>query len=204
MKFNPKFRINLETLIAKTTRGKSKEVKRKARETALSEEFSNLFGQRILSKIRSNTRVENKDKKGRPLKGYSESYKNSDEFKVLKISSSVNMTLTGEMLDAMKATKKGANIEFSFTGKDAAAKAHGHINGGNYLPVRDFFGLPETQIKDAFNSTMQNLIDLERVAETDFTLNVSDLIRTRTTQDITDNQSFLDGDDLFGTEVDFL
>lgn len=77
------------------------------------------------------------NKNGRSFKKYSKAYRK------LKGSSDVDLRLSGDMLDSMEVDEVTRHtITVAFDDQLSNDKAHGHINGGNNLPVRDFFGLP--------------------------------------------------------------
>jgi hypothetical protein len=83
---------------------------------------------------------------------YSEGYSNSLDFKAFgKSSKDVNMTLTGEMLSSMDIVSESEDeIVIGFSDSEQSEKAHGHITGKNgQAPKmkRDFFGLPEKEIR---------------------------------------------------------
>lgn len=143
--YNPTFQINLNSLFDSSFKGKSTEQRRELKKVIKRNEFKAKFKERIIRTIRDNTRVKSKDKDGDRLKGYSKEYKESEEFQVLKGSTKVNLTLTGEMLESIEGINRGDNVVFQFKRQRNKDIAHGHINGSNNLPVRDFFGMPQKQ-----------------------------------------------------------
>lgn len=143
--YNPTFQINLNSLFDSSFRGRSTEQRRELKKIIKRNEFKSKFKQRIIRTIRDNTRLKSKDKDGDRLQSYSKSYKESEEFQVLKGSTKVNLTLTGEMLESIEGVSRGDNVVFQFKRQRNKDIAHGHINGSNNLPVRDFFGIPEKQ-----------------------------------------------------------
>lgn len=103
------------------------------------------IGERVIERIRQRTQEDGVDKNNRPLKKYAKSYVKSLPFQIYgKSKDDVNLTLTGEMLSSMRPVIKftGRQLIIEFADKFNNDKAHGHINGANNLPVRDFFGLP--------------------------------------------------------------
>lgn len=109
----------------------------------------------IIQRITERTREEGKDKNNRPFKGYSDSYKNSLDFKIAGKGSSVDLTLTGEMLDAMQLLKAArGKIEIGYKAGD---KINGKVEGnrlGTYgnprpvAPARDFLGITKTDLQE--------------------------------------------------------
>ncbi len=101
------------------------------------------IGKRFVERVRERT-ADNVDKDGKSFAKYSKSYIESTAFELYaKSRGDVNMTLSGEMLasmDVARVTARGFQVAFS--SRTQNNKAHGHINGGGSLPVRDFFGLP--------------------------------------------------------------
>lgn len=83
----------------------------------------------------------------------------SKKYEELKGSSQVDLTLSGEMLSALKviSTKKGAVIIGFDNGSEANAKAEGNITGSygkspNPKKARNFLGLIPKEIRDIVNS----------------------------------------------------
>ena len=115
-----------------------------------SEALKLAVGQAIVDRIRERTR-DGISKDGRTFKKYSKSYIDSLPFKSFgKSAGDTNLTLSGDMLGLMDVVDtEGGRITIGWEDDTQAAKAHGHITGakGN-LPVRDFFGLPQTEIED--------------------------------------------------------
>lgn len=146
-----KWKIDLTSLVTKSY--SKREVRDKVRSVIASDSFKRLFGDMVITQIADNT-TSGVDKKGRAFKPYKKSYKNSFIFEVYGKSSNVNLELTGDMLSSMEAVPIRNAITIQFTDEENAAKAHGHINGGNFLPVRDFFGLPEDELIDAFKDAV--------------------------------------------------
>lgn len=112
-----------------------------------------VIGQAIIDKIQERTQS-NKSRTGSSFKRYSKSYKSSLDFKAAGKSSTVNLTLTGDMLNLMDITDDTGNtITIGWDESDEAAKAHGHITGNRRGPgvKRDFFGLPAGELDKIVN-----------------------------------------------------
>ena len=85
---------------------------------------------------------------GKPLKSYSESYKDSTTFNIFGKDSTVNMQLTGDMVNDIYIKKQTDKImTVSFQSDENNAKAYAHITGFKDHPTlegkvkpRDFFG----------------------------------------------------------------
>lgn len=112
------------------------------------------IGQAIIDKIVGRTES-GKGVDGKPLAKYSESYKNSLEFKAFGKTSKVDMELTGDMMGMLTITanKKG-KIKIGWEDSTNNAKAYGHITGmrghkylDGVMPVRNFFGLTSAEIQ---------------------------------------------------------
>jgi hypothetical protein len=127
----------------------------------------------VIDKIIERTRERNIDKNGRKLPGYSKSYRNSDDFKIAgKSAGSVDLTLTGDMLDSLKllSHRKG-KIVIGFDKDDTVnnGKAEGNIKGtyGQSKPIpgkqRDFLGLPKTEILSIESRYIPNSRNAEEV-----------------------------------------
>lgn len=94
-----------------------------------------------------------KDKDGNRFARYSDSYKDSLDFKIAG-KGPVNLQLSGDMLAALKPLKMTKNwIEVGFDrGSDENAKADGNIRGtyGKSSPIpgkaRDFLGITEREL----------------------------------------------------------
>lgn len=115
------------------------------------ESFKNRVGQAIIDRIIERT-LDKKDKDGKQFRHYSKAYADSLEFKAAgKSKSNPNLRLTGDMLGLMDIVELGnRKITIGWTDATEAAKAHGHITGNPKGPgvKRDFFGLPDNDIKE--------------------------------------------------------
>lgn len=94
-----------------------------------------------------------KSRTGSRFRKYSKAYAETDEFKAAgKSRGDVNLSLSGDMLGLVGVVNESANtVTLGWEDSDEAAKAHGHITGGGAggkLPVRDFFGLNNTDIDE--------------------------------------------------------
>ncbi len=154
------YKVSLTSVFDRAYSDKGKEFRSKIRPILSNSEVKRNIGERIIEEIVNRTQNKNIDKNGEPLERYSKSYKKSLRFKIYNKDSSVNMTLTGEMLASMVPVVKssGYDLIIEFADKANNNKAHGHVKGTKYLPVRDFFGLPqdiETKIlKETINQSL--------------------------------------------------
>jgi hypothetical protein len=123
------------------------------------------IGRRIIDAIKERTQS-GLDKNEKEFKKYSKDYIKSPIFKIWgKSASNVNLLLTGDMqanIDVVKVT--GNTVEIGFTDSLEEAKAEGHIKGANYLPVRNFWGLPnasalELIMLDVINEHQTNTLE---------------------------------------------
>jgi hypothetical protein len=139
-------------------------------------DFKREYGKRLIDDIEARL-DEGKDKDGDKMKGYSKSYRESEEFKFWDKDKTVNLMLTGQMRSAMDViSTAGRTVTIGFIDQEANDKAHGHVNGANFLPVRDFWGVPNKSQKDImmemireFSERETILVDLpEAVAAADF------------------------------------
>jgi len=143
------------------------------------EEVKKEIGRRIIDAIRERTQA-GFDKDGDKFKGYSKSYKESTLFKIWKGSQrTVDLILTGDMqanIDVVNITSNGCEI--GFIDEKEELKAEGHIKGANYLPRRNFWGLPDKEtltkimnsvIKDYSDSNLESQLEIinegEKVSE---------------------------------------
>jgi len=108
----------------------------------------------IIQRITERTRDEGQDKNNQKFKGYSDSYKNSLDFKIAG-KGKVDLTLTGEMIDSIQLLKSvPGKIEIGYkAGDEINGKVEGNILGtyGNSKPVgppRDFLGLTQTDLRE--------------------------------------------------------
>lgn len=142
MAYNPILTINLNKLFDTAFKSEPISYRRELRPIISRREFVNDFKKRFIRTIRDRVRREHVDKNDNTLVPYSKKYKESDVFSVLKSGSSVDLTLSGEMLESIEGVSRDTEITFQFKGARNKNVAHGHINGSNNLPKRDFFGMP--------------------------------------------------------------
>jgi len=192
--YNPTTKVNLTRLFNKSFAGKPNNLKRQLREVINSREFVDDFKNRFIRTIRDNTRLDSKDKNDKSFKSYSKDYKESETFQVLKGSSKVDLTLSGEMMESIQGIKKGDDIVFQMKGSRNKNIAHGHINGSNNLPVRDFLGLPE---KDQEQIMKELVLFYSERNDIFKATGVRPEQTTKQTTQQTDQPTTL-GDDLFG------
>lgn len=101
------------------------------------------------------------DKDGDGFPSYSKSYKDSFEFQ-FKSGSSVDLTLSGEMLDSMEVVevKDNGEIIIGYDNADSAlqGKVEGNVRGsygqssGNRSKARNFLGLPKEALQKIIKS----------------------------------------------------
>lgn len=159
MAFNPTFRIKLLDVLESAY--DSAPLKDKLREFITDTEFKQLFGYRVVDRIVNRTRDENIDKKGNSLGVYSKSYKESLIFSIYKGGeSSVNLTLTGEMLESLSPKMGRYEIIVELEGQNNRDKAQGHITGRygkkGRAEKRDFLGLPKEELIEQFKEAMKD------------------------------------------------
>lgn len=159
MAWNPTFKINLLDVLDSSY--DSEEVKDKLREFVVETEFKQLFGQRVVDEIVNRTRDQNIDKNGKSLGTYSKTYRDSLIFGIYKgADKSVNLTLTGSMLESLNPKLGKYVITIQLEGEENRGKAQGHITGilgkfGRAKP-RDFLGLPSGELRSMFKSSMKD------------------------------------------------
>jgi hypothetical protein len=98
------------------------------------------------------------DKYNRSFPNYSKSYKDSLDFKIAGKSSSVDLTLSGDMLDSIEllSNRKGS-ITIGFRPGSENDKAEGNIIGsygqpsGNPAKSRDFLGIHPSDLSSILN-----------------------------------------------------
>lgn len=113
----------------------------------------------ILQRITERTREEGKDKNNRNFPGYSKAYKESLNFKIAGKSSKVDLTLSGEMIDALELLKSTrGKIEIGYAAGD---EINGKVEGnrlGTYGqssqvgPKRDFLGITKSDLQEILRS----------------------------------------------------
>lgn len=165
-----KYNINLQSLAKKAYQDKGSQFVKRAQVIAGTMEFKLTYGQLAINEVVRRTQ-RGLDKNDVPLAVYATTYKNSLAFQIYGKSSSVNMTLSGEMLSSMKVVPLTNGINLEMIDGFNNDKAHGHINGtisknGKiHLPVRDFFGLTEEREIKLFKTAITQRSDLSILNE---------------------------------------
>lgn len=113
--------------------------------------------------------------KGRPFKGYSNTYVKSLTFKVHgKSKGSVDLTLSGDMLSSMEILDNSPkSLTIGFNNELDNAKAYNH-NVGDTLPKREFFGVTQKEkleIKNQFADVVTEINQLRESKTRDEFLN---------------------------------
>jgi phage gpG-like protein len=114
------------------------------------------FGQALIDRMLERT-SQNRAVDGSPLASYSDSYVKSLEFKAAgKSRNDPNMELSGGMLsaiDILQATP--TSLRIGFNRQEEELKAFGHMTGmeghptlQGITPVREFFGITQSEISD--------------------------------------------------------
>jgi hypothetical protein len=129
------------------------------------------IGQAILDQIKENA-TQAKFLSGSTTKGYSKAYAESDAGIVYGKKKGAKPTLraSGDMLESMDIdVGDDANkLIILFTDSENSQKAHGHVNGSDVLPKRDFFGLNQAdlnKIKRQFENDVLDAAALEMAGE---------------------------------------
>lgn len=157
-KYNPKFQINLQRVFNNAYASSDNALKRKLRENLNRSSFRATFGKMVIDKIIERT-LSGIDRYDIEFRAYSNSYKNSDIFKIYaKSAGEINLKLTGEMLASMTAKGSGPILSIELIGDENKAKAHGHVYGirtkkGGKVR-RDFLGLPEDELYELMRNAV--------------------------------------------------
>ncbi len=112
-------------------------------------------GQYIIDKIVDRTKS-GKSVGGQSFRSYSEAYKESLAFAAWDKTDEVNLTLSGDMLNALDILQnESGKIKIGFNDLTQTAKAFGHITGmrghptlEGKMPKRNFFGLNAKEIAE--------------------------------------------------------
>lgn len=131
------------------------------------------IGVDVVTKIRERTEERGVDKSGRTFAKYSDGYKKSLDFKIAGKSSKVDLTLSGDMLGALKVldTSSNGTIVIGFErGSEENARAEGNILGSygktpGTGPRRDFLGLPGREIQEILKYYPKGVEARERAAK---------------------------------------
>jgi hypothetical protein len=132
--------------------------------------FKKLYANRVVDEIVNRTRDKNIDKNGKSLGKYSTEYKKSLVFQIYKdAGQKVDLTLTGEMLESLKANHSKYVVTVFLEGDNNRGKAQGHITGRlgkkGRAEKRDFLGLPPKEEERIFKESMKDYRNMS-----DFTL----------------------------------
>ena len=110
---------------------------------------------------------------GSTRKGYSKAYSESDAGVIYgkKAGARVNLRASGDMLNSLTVDLPSTSnkVEIAFIDSLESQKAHGHVNGSEVLPKRDFFGLTNKELSDIakrFDSAVSDAFALELVGQT--------------------------------------
>lgn len=143
------------------------------------------------------------DKNGNAFARYSDSYKDSLEFKAFGKSNQVNMNLEGNMLSDLDILDfNGNDLKIGFKDTVENNKAYNH-NTGDTLPKREFFGLTNDEIEALKLSFQSQVDDAVSSASPQQLLN---LLGASGTASTAANQAILNelNDDFFGDTLDFI
>lgn len=130
------------------------------------------IGQDILDRIRE--RAESSDfLTGSSKKGYSKEYAESDAGIIFGKKAGARPTLnaSGDMLNSMTVDlpNNTDRLEIGFLDSTESQKAHGHVNGSDILPRRDFFGITQAEVIEVRKRWENQVVDaaaLEIAGET--------------------------------------
>lgn len=110
---------------------------------------------------------------GSTRKGYSKAYSESDAGVIYgkKAGAKVNLRASGDMLNSLTVDLPSTSnkVEIAFIDSLESQKAHGHVNGSDVLPKRDFFGLTNKELSDIakrFDNAVSDAFALELVGQT--------------------------------------
>lgn len=116
------------------------------------------IAQRVIDHIVDRTQS-GKSVSGDGFKPYSKNYKDSAEYKLLKDSSKVNLTLTGNMLSSIEVLGDGPNtVRIGFNDKTETMKAYAHQSGDG-PPKREFFGVTMSEARDLIEEEFSSDLD---------------------------------------------
>lgn len=119
------------------------------------------IGLAVIEKIRQRTDDGKSAAGGRLKRPYSKAYQQSLAFQVYgKSKNQVNMKLTGAMMSSMDVVSvSDSGPVIGFVSEQQAEKAGGHISGSGVLPIRDFFGLPDMELRDIIMDVVSDFQD---------------------------------------------
>ena len=166
MAWNPKYKLNLLDVLKRSI--SNVKVQDALRPTLAETGFKKLYANRVVDEIVKRTREEGIDKKGKSLGKYSTEYKKSLVFQIYKgEQKKVDLTLTGEMLDSLRADSSKYVVTVFLDGENNRGKAQGHITGryGKYgrSEKRDFLGLPPQEEERIFKESIKDYRDLSNL-----------------------------------------
>lgn len=147
-----KVTINLRDIFETTVT--SREKRKVLRPLISSPDFHASFGVKAIETIIGRTQS-GLDVNGNPFKEYSDSYA---EYKGRK--APVDLTDAGDMLGNLSfrtSRESKVAIDLFFPNQIENDKAHGHINGGGNLPVRNFLGLQEKEGKTIMKAVLREI-----------------------------------------------
>jgi hypothetical protein len=130
------------------------------------------IGQAIIDQIVKNTEA-SEFLSGSSKKGYSKEYAESDEGIIYgkKKGGPANLHASGDMLNSItvELPSNRSKLDIAFTDTLESQKAHGHVNGSEVLPKRDFFGLSQgdlSKIAKKFDNAVSDAFALTLVNQT--------------------------------------
>lgn len=131
---------------------------------ALREAIAQTAIDKIVERTRSGTSL-----RGTAFKGYSKSYQDSHAFKAFGKDGTIDLTLTGDMLDQLTVIEStDAKVALGWSDSTQNAKAYNH-NVGDTLPKREFFGLQAqeiAEIRETYKEAVMNFSELEQAKGT--------------------------------------
>jgi hypothetical protein len=114
--------------------------------------------------------AEGVDRFGEEMAPYSEVYKESFDYIAARKDGTVNMRLTGDMLGNIDILEsKGDKVTIGFRGSKENLKAYDHMMGTGKLPVRQFFGVSESEVDAVKQEYEQELKILSEIKATELT-----------------------------------
>ena len=140
-----------------------------AKNEIVRESFFQLLFDSMNERLDSGKNVNNK-----ALKSYSKSYKDSLAYEVFGKDGTVNMQLTGDMINSVAIQKQSSKtMKIGFTGEDENNKAYGHITGmkghkflEGKVPKREFFGWTDKEVKSIASELRPALQEESSISDT--------------------------------------
>lgn len=131
---------------------KDEAVKRELRKSITNNRIKAEFGERVILKIQERT-SSGKNIDGEEFDNYSPEYAKRKGVG----RGDVDLVLSGRMMAGIRTSNyTNANVSIYMLNRQSP-KAHGHVTGGNYLPVRDFFGITEEDEVKILKEVLQDL-----------------------------------------------